>query len=346
MNKNNSENTALLVGDLHLRRDYLEFGKILLLFVLETIKAKKPKYTIFMGDQFHFKDRISGICVKVYNDFLIEASKHTKIIILVGNHDWCQPYTIHSMESFKNIPNVKVVDDFFRLDNDNLFISYCREKERFNDLLKQAGPCKRLFGHLDINSFKVGSGWEEVEAFCDPDFFSDQQIKEVYSGHLHLAQEQTVKGTRITFVGTGYTTDFGETDQSKRLILLNLDDSSYESIDTGLTFHKTLKINAGDQFPEVPVEEMEKGIEYRLIIKGTKEQISMIQKPKNYYIKKIVYDWVLNEGARMDLSVIDSKDTIMKKYIEQEIKRSFNDDPSFNKEELFKIGNRILNSVK
>lgn len=343
MNKNN--NDALIVGDLHLRRDYLEFGKILLLLILQIIQERKPKYVVFMGDQFHFKDRISGICLKVFSDFLHEASKHTKIIILVGNHDWCQPYTIHSMESFKNIPNVTVVDDIYRLDQDNVFVSYCRERERFDDLLKKIGPTKRLFGHLDINSFKVGSGWEEVEAFCDPEYFAQQQITEVYSGHLHLAQERTVNNCRITFVGTGYTIDFGETDQQKRLIMLNLDDSTYESIDTGMTFHKTIKMNAGEAFPEIPLADLERGVMYRLMIRGTKEQISMVQRPKNYPAQ-IVYDWVLNEGARMDLSVVDSKDTIMKKYIGEEIKRSFGNDESFDKEKLYKIGNRILNSVK
>jgi len=65
MNKNN--NDALIVGDLHLRRDYLEFGKILLLLILQIIKERKPKYVVFMGDQFHFKDRISGICLKVFS---------------------------------------------------------------------------------------------------------------------------------------------------------------------------------------------------------------------------------------------------------------------------------------
>lgn len=339
-------NNALLVGDLHLRREYLEFGKILLLLVLNIIKEQKPKYVIFMGDQFHLKDRISGICAKVFSDFLAEASKHSQIIILVGNHDWCQPYTIHSMESFKNIPNVTVVDDVYRLDKDNVFISYCRERERFDELLKNIGPTKRLFGHLDINSFKVGSGWEEVEAFCDPEYFSQQKIEEVYSGHLHLEQERIVNDCRITYVGTGYTIDFGETDQLKRLIMLNLDDSTYESIDTGLTFHKTLKINAGDPFPEIPTADLEKGVDYRLIIKGSKEQISMLQKPKNYPVKKIVYDFTSNESARMDLSLVDSKEIIMQKYIQEEVKRSFGDDKTFDKEKLYKIGNRILNSVK
>lgn len=335
----------LIVGDPHLRPQELEFGRILLMMVLNQIMTSKPDYVVLMGDIFHFKDRLSGICLKIFNDFLIEASQHTKIILLVGNHDWCKPYTVHALDGYRGMSNVTVVDDFYRLDDENIFVSYCREKERFEDLLQKAGPAKRLFGHLDINSFKVGSGWEEVEAFCDPEFFSDHKFNQVFSGHLHLAQERQVKNCQIVFVGTGYTTDFGETDQYKRLLMLDLDDGSFEDIPTNLTFHKTLKVNAGEPFPEIPVEDLERGVEFRLIIRGTKEQIAILQKPKNYPAK-YVYDWVLNEGARIDLSVTDTQEDTMKKYIKEEIKRSFGNDATFDQEKLFKIGNRFLNSVK
>lgn len=335
---------ALLVGDPHLRPLELEFAKALLLKVLEVTIERKPEYVFIMGDVFHYKDRLSGVCLKIFHDFLLEITKYSKVVMIVGNHDWCQPYSVHSLESYKLMPNVTVVDDYYKLDDDNLFISYCREKERFLELVKKAGPAKRLFGHLDVNTLTPGSGWEETEDFLNPEEFSDLQFEQIFSGHLHLAQQVKYKNCEIVMVGTGYTTDFGESDQLKRLVLLDLDSGDYESIPTGLTLHKTLKMEASDPFPEIPVEELERGVQYRLVIRGTKEQIAILKKPKNYPAQ-YTYDWVLNEGARIDLSVTDTKEDIMKKYIEEEIKRSFSEKDNFDKEKLFKIGKRYLNSV-
>jgi DNA repair exonuclease SbcCD nuclease subunit len=337
-------NNMLLVGDPHLRLLELQYGRALLLKVMEVIVEKKPKYTVILGDVFHNKDSLSGLCLKVFNDFLLEASKYTHIICLVGNHDWCQPYSVHSLEGFKLIPNVTIVDDVFRLDDDNLFISYCREKERFLKLLKEAGPAKRLFGHLDVNSLTPGSGWEEVEDFMNPEEFSELKFEQIFSGHLHLAQDIKSKGTEIVMVGTGYTTDFGESDQTKRLVMLDLDTGKYESILTDLTLHKTLRIDAGEPFPVLPENELDRGVNFRLVIKGTREQISLIKKPKNYPVQ-YAYDWVSKEGARMDLSPTDRKEDTMNKYIEKEIERSFSERDNYNKEKLLTMGKKYLSLV-
>lgn len=333
---------ALIATDLHLRPDHMGAAQRLLDKIIVEIKENKPKYLFLLGDIFHYKNRLFATCLSVFHKFLEEATKECEVICLVGNHDWGQPYTVHSLDSFRGIPNFKIVDDVYRLDENNGFISYCREKERFEELLIKLGPVKRLYGHLDINDFKVGSGWEEVHAFSSPGDF--KAYEQVFSGHLHLAQESKLEnGTEIIFVGTGYTTDFGETDQKKRLILLDIDSGEYSSIDTGLTLHKTMKINAGDPFPILPEAELKNGVEFRVIISGTKEQMDLVQRPKNYEAK-IVMELRSHETARVDLSVTDTRQDTLKKYIDHEIEKSFGGEKSgLDKDKLTKVGESILN---
>lgn len=339
----NNKRTALIATDLHIRPQHIESARIVLQKIIEELDSKKPTYLFLLGDIFHYKDRLFASCLSIFLDFLEEATQRCEVICLVGNHDWGVPYTVHALDSFRHVNNFKIVDDVFQLDEQNGFVSYCREKERFDEMLSKLSPtCTRLFGHLDINEFKVGSGWEEVNAYSQPADFS--RFKQVFSGHLHLAQERTLEnGTEIIFVGTSYTTDFGESDQFKRFLLLDLDTGRYENIDTNMTLHKTLKIKAGDPFPELDMNEINRGVEFRVIVSGTKEQLSLVDRPKNY-LGKIVYDFTSGESVRVDLSVTDTRQDTLKKYIDHELERSFsNEKEKFDKDKLLDIGEKILN---
>jgi DNA repair exonuclease SbcCD nuclease subunit len=340
---NNPKRNALIATDLHIRPQHIEAAKIVLDKIIEEVKLKKPTYLFLLGDIFHYKDRLFASCLSVFHDFLEEVTPLCKVVCLVGNHDWGVPYTVHSLDSFRHIENLTIVDDIYQLDEENAFISYCREKERFDEMVSKLGPNTiRIFGHLDINDFKVGSGWEEVNAYSQPGDFS--RFKQVFSGHLHLAQERRLEnGTEIIFVGTSYTTDFGESDQFKRFILLDLNTGEYESIDTNMTLHKTLKIKAGDPFPILDEIEINRGVEFRVVVSGTKDQLSLIERPKNY-LGKIVYDMTAIDSARVDLSATDSRQDTLKKYIDYEVENSFDGEKSgFDKDRLLRIGETILN---
>lgn len=335
-------NLALIATDIHIRPQHMEAAKILLSKILLEIDKNNPKYLFLLGDIFHYKDRLFASCLFIFKKFLEEATKKCEVICLVGNHDWGVPYSVHSLDSFREIENFKIVDDYFKLDEDNGFISYCREKDRFDEMRKKLGKCKRLYGHLDIESFKLGSGWEEINAITKPEDFLEYE--QVFSGHYHLAQEKKLEnGTEIIFVGTGYTTDFGETDQKKRFILLDLDTSRYESIDTGMTLHKTVRIKAGEEFPVINEEEIKQGVEYRVIVTGTKEQIALIKKPKDYNAM-IVYEFLSKEDTRVDLLITDSRKDTLKKYIDHELETSFaSSKKDFDQEKLITVGEKILN---
>ena len=337
-----NKNKAIIGTDFHVRPSELDKAKRLLDFVLEQLKEKQPEYYINLGDTFHTKNLTYISAKKLYKEFLIEvANMGIKIIHLVGNHDYANPYyTAHSLDEFEHLhENITIVDDYLVL-GDNVFINYCREKERFAGFLEKAGNVKRIFAHMDMNGMTPGSGWEEISPFFDPEYF--ENYEQVISGHIHLAQEKKLKsGTEIVIVGSGYTTDFGETDQKKRLLWFDLETGDWDEILTGLTLHKTIRIKATDPLPEIPEDEYNDGVEFRVIPRGTKEEIALIDKPKNYKAK-IEPEFIFNESSRLDLSSTETKDETMKKYVEAELEKNYSEEVGFDVDELLRVGKKFL----
>lgn len=333
---------ALIVTDLHLRPSHWEMSKKVLSLIEEEIDRLQPDYLINLGDTFHTKNNVHASIQDLYHAFIERVSKKVKVIQLVGNHDWGIQYSVHPFLSLMSIPNVTIVEDIYVLGR-SAFISYCREKERFQMMMDKAGKdIDRIFSHMDMNNYTPGSGWEEVSPFFDEEHFVN--YKQIISGHLHLAQNKTLKnGTEIIFVGSAYTTDFGESDQSKRFLLMDLETGKWASIPTNLTLHKTIRINAGDKFPEIPENEVLNGVEFRVIVRGTKEQINSLILPKKYPAR-IAYDLTSKNEARIELSSSDTKDDTMKKYIEAEIDRSFGgkEKSGLDVEKLIRIGKRHI----
>ena len=337
---------ALIFTDPHLRPSYIEVGKKVLDLVVEKIRETGANHLFILGDVFHTKNLLYASVQNLYQSFLERVSAEFPdlvIIQIVGNHDWGIQYSEHPFKGLKHIPNFTIVENMYVYDEENLFLAYSREKERFQDFLKQGGPkIKRIFAHMDMDGFTPGSGWEETSPFMGAEEF--QQYQQVISGHLHLAQEKVLKnGTEIIFVGSPYTTDFGESDQVKRFLLLDMETGKWESIPTNMTMHKTMKINAGDPFPVIPPEEVKAGIEHRVMIKGTREEIASLIIPKGY-MAKIAYEFTTGIGARIELSASDNQDDTIRKYIKEEIKRSFGgeDKAGFDLEKLLKIGKKFI----
>jgi len=343
------KNDAFIMTDLHLRPEELYFAERCLKEGLKNIIKLKPRYLFILGDTFHTKSTTNTTVSKLFDDFLLEAGTIVdEIVILVGNHDWGIPYEDHALEPFKRIPKVKVVDDYYILDNKNLFLSYCRESSRFSELVDKAQEeskdIERLFAHLDINGFSLGSGWEEKTSYLNPESLAS--YKQVFTGHYHLAQEKTLSnGTEIVYIGSAYTTDFGESNQKKRFVHLDLDTGKWEDVPTGLTYHFTFEINAGEDFPEIPIEKVAQGIKYRVKVSGTREELALVEKPSHYPRGvKVMKVFKSSKKIRMDLSSEKNDEDILQRYTETEIERSYSsiEESGFDKEKLIEFGKRFL----
>jgi DNA repair exonuclease SbcCD nuclease subunit len=307
--------------------------------ILEIAQAEEVDYIFNLGDTFHTKDNVQNTLLAVYRNFLLTATKlGFKVIQLVGNHDFARDdYKYHSLQNFEHIPNVTTVDKYFKLGN-NFFVSYCREKERLFDFLKEAGGCTRLFGHLDLNGFSLGDDYIEKHAEINPE---DLKFEQIISGHYHEPQDKMIGESEFYYVGSPSTIDFGESDQEKRVLILDLDDGYIDSIPTDMTFHRNFKIKANEPFPEINEHPDH---HYRVVVEGTKEELSVMEKPNNYPAK-IIEKYVASDKKRIDLKIEDTHENILKTYIKEELKKNF-PNHSYSLEELEKFGRRYINLAK
>ena len=329
---------ALLVSDLHLRPAHIEQASLVLEKIKEKLRELNPEYLIIGGDTFHTKNIVYASVLTLFESFIDDVSRRHKVVCLVGNHDWAIPYEVHSLQTIKRNDFV-IVEKTFKINDSVGFIGYCREKDRFDTLMKDLRGCKIIFGHFDLNGFDLGSGWEETDAFCGGERLTE--FKKVFSGHFHKPQEKTFGETEIIYVGSAYTTDFSESDQEKRFILVDLESGNWEPIPTNMVFHRTLKITTSDQIPNIDENQINDGINFRVIISGTKEEINKVKIP-NGYKAKVVFDIIQKDHNRADINAHDSVSSILSKYVSHELTRAKRD---LDREELLKVGSSILTKV-
>lgn len=333
---------ALWFTDLHLRPNHAASSKKALEFILKSAKEKKPDIAICTGDVFHTKNILYASMLDQFRDFLLELTKICPVYLAPGNHDYGLEYEVHALSNFKNLKNVTVVDEAMKITPDVGLMSYARQKERFEFLREQIKGVKYLFGHFDMNGFDLGSGWEEKESWSDPEQF--MSFKKIFSGHYHLHQVKLIKDTEFIFCGTSYTTEFGESDQEKYIMLVDLKNGNWEKITTNLTLHKTIKIKAGDDFPKVSDKDINEGLEYRVIVSGTKEQLELIKPPKDYPAI-VIKQFMTVSAERLDVSASEKKEDVLKKFVQFEMKNKADILKDIDQERLLSLGHKLLSKV-
>jgi len=306
---------AIIFSDAHLCPQNFDAGQKLLGFVLEQAIKHKADHIFNLGDTFHYKNEVFVTVLDQYRSFLLEVSKIAKVIQIVGNHDYGREYDKHALQPYLDMNNVVTVNGNYKLNDKIGFMSFARDDAKFKKEFKPISDCSFVFGHFDINGFNLGSGWEEQHSYNDGKVFSKQE--KVFSGHYHLAQTKKIGKTEITYVGTGFTTSFGESDQEKRIILFDMETGEWESISTGMTLHKTIRIKHTDTLPEIPEDEVKAGVKFRVVIEGPKEYLEKIKKP-NGYPAKIDKKSEKEESVRLKIDANMSKKDILGMYLEKE----------------------------
>lgn len=190
---------------------------------------------LLLGDQLDTKSVIDGYCL----NFLYKRLSQSKLtwIMLVGNHDL---YDLnvnenHSLEVFKALPNVTVVDQLTELDS-YYFLPYIHSSEKLRSALAAVPKGSTIFGHFAISGFDYGNGH-----VCDSDVpdHSFKKFKRVISGHFHLRQD---KGN-IHYIGTGFSHDFGESNQQKFIAVLDREADTLSHVPTEFVKHVTLQLD-------------------------------------------------------------------------------------------------------
>lgn len=314
----------LVFSDLHLRPLELESGSKALGQLTHTIRETQPSAVVFCGDLFHTKSIMYASATKCFSDYLDSLNREglinpdRKMYLIIGNHDYATLHTVHSLEQFKKHQNVIVVEEATRISDKIGLVSYCHDQSRLDSELDKLPGCDMIFGHFDINTFELTAGYEERHAYLSPGYFSNRGYRLVVSGHLHVPQDKNYGSMQITYVGSPYTVDWGESDQQKRFLMVDTDTYETSSIPTHLTLHKTITVSTRDKLPELPASELAAGIHFRVKVTGTMEEHAVWEKPSKY--QALVVPVVEgSKSSRLDVSVSEDPDSILERYTAMEL---------------------------
>lgn len=225
-------NKIFLIGDVHLGLGYPnsldKWYKIHKQyfddFLLPTLKQRVSQGDIIvqMGDYF---DNRNILPINILNYGLETAEEISKIApfhILVGNHDlWSRNLSkIHSLRSFRWIPNVWVYDEPEILNFGGLNIlmmPYIDKKEEQIEVITKFPNADALFCHSDLNGCKMhlNSNGDFSENKIKIEDFSPFKI--IRSGHIHITQQMG----KFKFVGSCFHMDRNDSGDQKGIFILD-----------------------------------------------------------------------------------------------------------------------------
>ena len=207
--------TVAIVSDLHIgvhrsNEKFLEEDLKYANFLVDNMILKDVDTLLVLGDVFHNRREVSLSAIQTAKRFfetIVNAGIH--VVILAGNHDcWNDgDANITSVSMFAGWDNIDVVSTHpvaGEVDGQSYMI-----------LPWGFGPSDVpnhvdvLFGHFEINTFKMTSGTVcengittgDIERVCD----------KCFSGHFHLRDMREGKGGKlICYVGSAMPLDWGD----------------------------------------------------------------------------------------------------------------------------------------
>lgn len=196
--------------------------------MVSTLKQNNVEHIFFLGDWFHNRASISGITLAAAAIILEKLSDFT-LWMFPGNHDlyFANQTDVSSVALFKGYPNIKFFDKVTKITLNGKEITLCPWGQ--SPLSDDVDSSEYLFGHFEINTFQMNSS----EHLCEDGMkLSDllRKFNKIFSGHFHKAQKRVYSTGIIQYVGNPFQMNFGEADDDKGFILLNLATGKYRNI--------------------------------------------------------------------------------------------------------------------
>ena len=181
---------------------------------VETAKANGCETGMFLGDWSHQRAAINMQTLQYSLRSLEKLSKaFDRFYFIPGNHDlyYRDKRDIYSTEWAKHIPNIQIVNDFFK--DGDVIIAPWLVGDDHKKLAKMSA--KYMFGHFELPHFKMNAmvempdhGEIKVENFSG--------IESVYSGHFHLRQQKK----NINYIGNCFPHNFADAGDEARGMMI------------------------------------------------------------------------------------------------------------------------------
>jgi len=259
-------------------------------------KQRNIKDIIIPGDIFHDRNDIAVNTLHNVTD-IFDVLRDFNIIITVGNHDafYRDNSTINSVSILRGWSNITVVDTLVVADLQEKKIAFCP----WGQDVSQIPECDIIFGHFEINSFKMNAFKICTHGLKASDLLSKAKL--VITGHFHHREERKYKEGTVLYVGCPYQQDWGDYETTKGLYILDLETVKYEFIENTIS-PKYNKLKYTDIVNEVYEEEELKTIIQNNIIK--------------FYVDKQVEPEVIDKIVRKLSSIKPTELTIEYDYAE------------------------------
>lgn len=230
----------LLTADAHIARHKKSSGRLsdcleALEWAFQTALNNQIYDFVFAGDLFQDKERIDTLSYHLTFDILSKYSDlGIRIFLLLGNHDlfFHDRWDVNSVKPFSAIKNVTVIDTPTTLNIQDFKIDFLPYTKTPLEHLEFLHGNKYLIGHLAIDGAKLNSyHYADVVVEHDGEMVTVNSSKfckwnKVFLGHYHAPQ---VIGN-IEYVGSPLQLSWGEKDQDKHVVILNLDNGDQEYI--------------------------------------------------------------------------------------------------------------------
>ena len=181
---------------------------------IETAKKENCETCIFLGDYNHHRASIN-IHTMQYGlralERLNDAFDH--VYFIPGNHDlyYRDRRDIHSVEWAKHLPNVTIVNDWYK--EGDVVIAPWLVGEDYKKLAKMGG--KYLFSHLELPHFYMNAMVE----MPDVGEINDTHVtgfEQVYSGHFHKRQARK----NIWYMGNAFPHNYADAGDDARGMMI------------------------------------------------------------------------------------------------------------------------------
>lgn len=224
----NQNKKVAIISDLHLGVHLnspvwhdisLEWAK----WLVNELTEKDITQIIFCGDFFHSRSEIT-VNTLHHASTILGIFKDFNIIMITGNHDsfYKNDSRVNSISILDGRPNITILDKPTLRQIHGKEVFFAPWGTGLNDLQS----CDIMFGHFEIESFKMNTFKVCDEGFKSADLFKYAPF--VVSGHFHLREERVYEKGTILYVGSPFELDFGDAGSTKGYYIMDFNNLSHE----------------------------------------------------------------------------------------------------------------------
>jgi hypothetical protein len=227
---------CVISGDIHFTPATLELATS----VVQQMKAKAKQLGVPMilnGDTLDSKAIVRGECANRLIELLDDKS--VKTIVNVGNHDLISEKGKEHVLNFLK-PYCRVVDTpTFVADVDSWVIPYFGNNSELQAVLNSIPNESRLIVHQGVETANLGHYVFDKSSLPKESYANFRTI----GSHYHCRQDIKCGRPRkgavglFSYVGSGYTVNFGEANDPEKGFQILMDDGSLEFVPTNLRKH-------------------------------------------------------------------------------------------------------------